>query len=215
MRITKKKNSKFASLIEKHIKQNLKEYFIVSILLIIGIIIGVIFINNIEDAQKLEIQTYLNEFISAIKNGAKIDTFSLMKKTIGSNILVAIIMWFVGSTVIGIPIVLGMVVYRGFCLGYSIASAIAVWGTFDGTMFFITTMLLQNLIFIPCIIGLAVSGIKVYQSITNNRRKENIKLEILRHTLFSVIMLILLLVSAILESYVSSNLLMLYVPYIK
>ena len=148
-----------------------------------------------------------------MKEGTKIDTIALMKKTVGANLGLAILMWFVGSTVIGIPIVLGIVVYRGFCLGYSISSAIAVWGTGKGTMFFITTMLLQNLIFIPCILALAVSGMKLYQSIMKDKRKENIKTEIVRHTLFSLFILVLLFIAALIETYVSSNLLMIYVPY--
>lgn len=213
MRVTVKKNHKIANLLKNHVRENLKQYCIVSMLLLIGIILGVVFINQIGDAQKEEIQNYFNQFVTSLKEGTKIDTMALMKKTVWNNLGLAILMWFVGSTVIGIPIVLGIVAYRGFCLGYSISSAIAVWGTGKGTMFFITTMLLQNLIFIPCILALAVSGMKLYQSIMKDKRKENIKTEIVRHTLFSLLILGLLFVAALVETYISSNLLMLYVPY--
>lgn len=213
MRVTVKKNHKIANLLKNHVRENLKQYCIVSMLLLIGIILGVVFINQIGDAQKEEIQNYFNQFVTSLKEGTKIDTMALMKKTVWNNLGLAILMWFVGSTVIGIPIVLGIVAYRGFCLGYSISSAIAVWGTGKGTMFFITAMLLQNLIFIPCILALAVSGMKLYQSIMKDKRKENIKTEIVRHTLFSLLILGLLFVAALIETYVSSNLLMIYVPY--
>lgn len=213
MRVTVKKNHKIANLLKNHVRENLKQYCIVSMLLLVGIILGVVFINQIGDNQKEEIHNYLNQFVTSLKEGTKIDTIALMKKTVGANLGLAILMWFVGSTVIGIPIVLGIVVYRGFCLGYSISSAIAVWGTGKGTMFFITTMLLQNLIFIPCILALAVSGMKLYQSIMKDKRKENIKTEIVRHTLFSLFILVLLFIAALIETYVSSNLLMIYVPY--
>lgn len=213
MRVTVKKNHKIANLLKNHVRENLKQYCIVSMLLLIGIILGVVFINQIGDAQKEEIQNYFNQFVTSLKEGTKIDTIALMKKTVWNNLGLAILMWFVGSTVIGIPIVLGIVAYRGFCLGYSISSAIAVWGTGKGTMFFITSMLLQNLIFIPCILALAVSGMKLYQSIMKDKRKENIKTEIVRHTLFSLLILGLLFIAALVETYVSSNLLMIYVPY--
>ena len=213
MRVTIKKNHKIANLLKNHVRENLKQYCIVSMLLLIGIILGVVFINQIGDAQKEEIQNYFNQFVTSLKEGTKIDTMALMKKTVWNNLGLAILMWFVGSTVIGIPIVLGIVAYRGFCLGYSISSAIAVWGTGKGTMFFMTSMLLQNLILIPCILALAVSGMKLYQSIMKDKRKENIKTEIVRHTLFSLLILGLLFVAALIETYVSSNLLMIYVPY--
>lgn len=123
-------------------------------------------------------------------------------------------MWFVGSTVIGIPIVLGIVAFRGFCLGYTISSSVAIWGTGKGILFFITSMLLQNIIFIPCMLALAVSGIKLYKSIMKDKRKENIKIEIFRHTIFSVMILILLILASFIETYVSTSLLNFYVQYL-
>ena len=123
-------------------------------------------------------------------------------------------MWFVGSTVIGIPIVLGIVAFRGFCLGYTISSVVAVWGIGKGTLFFACSMLLQNLIFLPCMLALAVSGIKLYQSIMKDKRKENIKFEIFRHTIFSIIIFLFLLLSSFIETYISTNLLTFYIPYL-
>ncbi len=42
-------------------------------------------------------------------------------------------------------------------------------------LFFATSMLLQNLIAIPCIIALAVRGIKLYKSIMKDKRREKYK----------------------------------------
>ena len=80
-----------------------------------------------------------------------------------------------------------------------------------GILFFITTMLLQNLIFIPCMLALAVSGIKLYKSIMKDKRKENIKFEIFRHTMFSFMILILLMISSVIETYISTNLAVIYI----
>ena len=72
---------------------------------------------------------------------------------------------------------------------------------------------MQNIIIIPCMIAIAVSGMKLYASITKDKRKENIKLEILRHTIFSLIMLILLIISAIIEIFISTNILSNIIKY--
>lgn len=207
MRVLPKKNSRFSALILQHVKDNLKAYIIVSIILLIGIILGVILINNMNEVQKQEINTYLSDFTTALKSGSEVDHLQLLKKSIINNIILVLFMWFVGSTVIGIPFVMGMVAFRGFCLGYTISSIIAIWGTGKGMLFFVTSLLLQNLIFIPCLIALAVSGIKLYKSIIKDKRKENIKFEIFRHTIFSLFVLILLVASSLIETYVSSNLL--------
>ena len=214
MRVAHKKNSKLIEAIKKHVKENIKPYLFVSCILLIGIILGVIFINNVKETQSQEIQNYINEFITKLKDGASIDNGKLLKNSIINNLILVIIMWFAGSTVIGIPIVLGIVMYRGFCLGYTASSIIAILGSTKGALFVITSMLLQNIIVIPSILALAVSGIKLYKSILKDKRKENIKGEIIRHTLFSLIILAFLILASVIETYLSSNLFMLYSKYL-
>ncbi len=205
MRVAQKK-SRLVNSILQHIKDNIKAYFLVAIVLLIGIVLGVSFVNNLQENQSQEVQSYIQQFVETLKNGTNIDTGKLLSNSLRNNLILAIVMWFAGSTVIGIPIVLGIVGYRGFCLGYTVSSLIATLGTGKGSIFFITSMLLQNLILIPCMLALAVSGIKLYKSILKDKRKENIKGEIIRHTLFSVMMLIFLVIASFLEAYVSSNL---------
>ncbi len=54
---------------------------------------------------------------------------------------------------------------------------------------------------------------KLYKSIVKDKRKENIKLEITRHTIFSVLILFILEISAFVEVYVSTNLLQICAKY--
>ena len=72
-------------------------------------------------------------------------------------------------------------------------------------------MFLQNIISIPAILALGVSGNRLYKSIIKNKQRENIKIEIVRHTLFCGMMLILLIISALIEVYISSYLTQIYI----
>ena len=123
-------------------------------------------------------------------------------------------MWFTGSTVVGIPIVIGIVTAKGFCVGYTISMIISTLGNWKGIIFIATSMLLQNLIYIPSIIALAVSGMKLYKSIMKDKRKENIKLEIIRHTMVSIMLFILLAIASLVEVYISTNLLTMCINFI-
>lgn len=107
----------------------------------------------------------------------------------------------------------GIVLYRGFCLGYTIATIVSILGFSKGIIFIIVSLLLQNIIFIPALLALAVSGFKLYKSIVKDRRKENIKLEVLRHTIFSSIMLLLLCISSFIEIAFSTNILKKIINY--
>ena len=204
----------FKKTIKEHIARNIKIYTILILIFFIGLIIGIIIVNNSNETQKTEISNYINTFITNLKNGAKLDYFKLLKTSFGNNIITVVIIWFMSSTVIGIPIVYGEIGYKGFCLGYTISSVVATLGTGKGILFVITSMLLHNIIFIPCLLLLAVSGINLYKSIIKDRRKENIKIEIIRHTIFSLIMLAVLLISSFVETYISSNLLISIVKYL-
>lgn len=201
------KNFKIKETIITHIKNNKKEYFIVTLIFIIGIFLGVLFMNNIEDSQFETVKNYLNQFIQNINKAESLDYIGLIKNSIINYSILAITIWFFGTTVIGIPIVFGIILYRGFCLGYTIAACMTILESSQGMLFIFSSIFLQNIIIIPVIIALAVSGIKLYKSIIKDRRKDNIKLEIVRHTIFSAIMLLLLCIAAIIEIMISTNIL--------
>ncbi len=213
MREVRKRKNSIKEAILRHLYDNIKLYLIVIIILIIGIIAGVVFINNINADGAEEIKNYITDFINQLKQGYRVDTGELLKKSLSDNLILIVIMWLLGSTVVGIPIVLGIVLFRGFCIGYSLSAIIASLGVQKGILFFLTTMFLQNLIFIPVILCMTISCIKLYKSIMKDRRRENIKVEIIRHTLVSIMLGLLLIIAAFIESYVSTNLLMLSINF--
>mgnify|MGYP000304423400 CR=1 FL=1 len=139
--------------------------------------------------------------------------FGRILDSIINNVGIAVLLWFLGSTVIGFPLIYVVVGYKGYCIGYTVSSVMATVGTGKGIIFIIATMLIQNIIYIPTILTLSVSGIKLYRLIMEDRRRENIKLQILKHTIFSILMLILLLISSLLETYVSGNLSSIFLKY--
>lgn len=208
-----KNTSKVKQVFLNYINNNKREYMLVILLFIIGIVLGVIFINKSSQMQTEEVTTYINEFVLKVKANSQIDRSALLKKELISNLILVLIMWFVGSTVVGIPIVYAILVYKGFCLGYTISSIMLTLGT-KGITFTICSMLLQNIIWIPCILALAVSGICLYKSIMKDKRKENIKMEITRHTIFCIIVMIFMQFSAIMEVYVSTGLMQIMNSYL-
>lgn len=211
----KGKNNNIKQIVFRHISNNIKEYTIVSIFFLIGVILGVIVINNSDVESQNNIQGYIQTFINSLKsNEYKIDIQGLLQSSIISNVKLALLIWFVGSTVIGMPLIYGIIAFRGYCLGYTIAAIMATLGSRSGTTFALASLLLQNLLIIPGIFALSISGIRLYKAIMQDRRKENIKLEIYKHSIFSLGILIILVLAAVVETYASGNLIMLTVKYI-
>ena len=204
---------KIKETIKEHIINNKKEYIIVTLIFIIGIFIGVMFINNTKDAEYDTLKNYIVDFMNKFESIQNLDNLQLLRESIFNNIILACLIWFFGTTVIGIPVVFGIVLYRGFCLGYTISSFISVLGISKGLGFIFSSLFLQNILFIPAIIAIAVSGFKLYKSITKDRRKDNIKLEIVRHIIFSLLMLIVLCFSSVIEIFISNNILKTLLKY--
>lgn len=209
-----KKVSQLRQAIIIHVKSNIKEYISVLIIFLIGVVLGVVFVNNMNETQQNEMTNYIQNFITSTKDKNEIGKGMLLKDSIQKNAILGIALWFVGSTVIGIPLVYLGICFRGFCLGYTISSMVAVLGTWKGILFCISSTLLQSIIFIPCLLALGVSGIKLYKYIVKEKNKDNIKQEIYRHTIFSLLMIGFLLISSLIEIYVSTNLLNMSMKYL-
>ncbi len=133
MKVVSDNNSKYLkelkNVIIKHIKINIKDYLTLSIILIIGVMIGVVIINNSDEKSKLEINGYINSFIESIKSeDFKIDKIQLAKISIFNNLKKIVLIWIAGSTIIGIPLIYIIIVYKGVCIGYTISAIIVTLG---------------------------------------------------------------------------------------
>lgn len=209
----KEKGIRIKEIIKDHVINNKKEYIIVVLLFVIGIFLGVFFVNNLGKNERTEVQDYLNNFVEKMKQIEKMDNISLLKTSITQNILLGIIIWFFGTTVIGIPIVFGIIIYRGFCFGYTISICVSIMGISKGLTFVLINLLLPSILLIPAILAISVSGFKLYKSIVKDKAKENIKLEILRHTIFSLVMFVVIIISSLIEIFISTNILKLVIRY--
>lgn len=207
----RKRKSEIFSAIKGDILNNAKSYFIIIIIFSVGIFLGVFFINQTED--KSDIEKYINTYIDETKSLQNGNYFGELQKDIKSNVILVFLLWFAGTTIIGIPIVFGIILFRGFCLGYTIASCVYILGKLKGILFIIITIFLQNAIFIPAIMILGVSSIKLYTSIIKDRRKENIKLSIFKHSIVSVLSMMALIVSSVVKIEVSYRLIVNLIKY--
>lgn len=205
MKRTPRQKSMLKNMILGYINENIKIYAIVTLMFLIGWVIGIIFVNNSQEVQQEQINGYINTFIQGIKSDAEISKPEILKNSILSNLGITVLLWFLGSTVIGMPLIYIVILYKGYSIGCTISAIVASLGTGKGIVFILSTMLLQSIIYIPCLLSLAVSGVKLYKQIMEDRRTENIKIQILRHSIFCVFIFLMLVIAALIEIYISTN----------
>ena len=205
--------SSIKNIARTYLLDNSKKYILVTVIFLIGIFGGVILVNNSAEETTAQISNYITGFINKFKTTENINSGDLIILSIKRNIILALFLWFAGTTVIGLPVVFILIFLRGLSLGYTVSALTCALGTLKGILFSIISLILQNILFIPAVLTIGVSSIKLYKSILKDRRRENIKVEILKHTMVSAMMICVLMISAFIENSVSFTILQKTIKY--
>ena len=88
---------------------------------IIGIISGSVFASILNNNDKLLVNQHLNSFLDNIQAG-KLDYIFALKNNMITNVLYILIIWLLGISIIGIPIVIIVFFSKTFILGFTIGS---------------------------------------------------------------------------------------------
>ena len=191
------------SVLLEYIVKNKKNFLWIIGLFLIGMMLGIAFINYANDTQIEEIKLYVSDLIKNIKTYDDINKTDLLAQSLTQNVLSILLIWFLGCTIIGSIFIFVAIVYRGFSLGYTISAIIACLGIKKGCVFTILGLVLQNIFFLPAFFILCESGIKLYNGI--RKHCINLKLEVVRHTIIMVISSIVVIIASFIEVYISTN----------
>lgn len=130
----------------KDIKKDKSIYVSLIIVLLISVLFGVFFIKILSTTDKELVMTHINTYFDSIKNGnIKIDLYN----NIINNNITLFILWILGFSVIGIPLIISILFYKGFTLSFTVTSLIYNF-KIDGIFFslvYIFPHLILNLLF--------------------------------------------------------------------
>lgn len=154
-------------MINKHIQNSIWLYILSMLCLCIGIVIGIYSVKYMAGTDKNVITDFLNHFNS---NSASysIDHKTLFIETLKSNMPIIISIWFLGMTMIGLPVILAIDILKGFTVGFTVSLIINSFGM-KGVLFSFLTVIPQNIIYIPCIIFASVISMKYCIMIFKNK----------------------------------------------
>lgn len=105
------------------LKSNNKLIIFLVVLTFIGIISGTIFSLIISANDKKIVSEYLTDFLFAVQNN-EINQFGAFINAILDNFSISIIIWLLGISIIGIPIILILFFSKSFVIGFTIGSLI-------------------------------------------------------------------------------------------
>lgn len=163
-------------------KDNIKLYFFVTIIFLIGFLVGVILFKNLSNDEILK-QTILS--YDFFYEEGEIEREAVIVTKIYSKLLVLLALWIIGISVIGAPVLLLFCAYRGFSLAIIVSAILLKYGIKNGYLLLIKRIFLPSFLTEIVIIFLTASSLKVMFDILCERKE--LKEEIIRHSFLSVI----------------------------
>ncbi len=189
-----------------YVRANIVAYFFMILIFIIGIVIGAMAVRTLPEDQKVELVSYLQVFLQGLAEqpvGIG-DTSSLLTSTIWNNCKIITIMWLLGFTIVGIPFVLFLVCLRGFVIGFTVGFLVNEY-VMKGLLFAIVAVLPHNFLAIPAILatGVAATTFSLMLVRRKHKNKDNLFYNSIAYSILCFIMMMIMLVAALIEVYVS------------
>ena len=106
------------TMFKQHILNNLFKYLLLILVFAGGIAAGEMKSGNLVAETRSHLVTLIDNLI---ENGGSLSGgYSLLFSVAGSQIKTAALMWFLGLTVVGVPLILGLIFARAFSLGFTL-----------------------------------------------------------------------------------------------
>lgn len=186
-----KPNQKFKE--KNGVKINL--YFVILLIFLIGIVTGSIaFRIFIED---VSVKEMIIEKFNIIENSELTDR-EIFKESISRNIKLLVLFWIVGVSIVGAPLLVLLCFYKGFTTAFVISSFLLKFGFVQGNIYIFEKLFLYYLFLIFTIILLTTSSVKVMINVL--KYKKDIRLELVRHSIFTILGIILIIISSLIET---------------
>ena len=169
---------------------------------LIGLIAGSLFITVISKTDQTLVQTYIENFLASVQT-SKLNYIDAIKNTIIANFSFTSIIWLLGISIIGIPIIVFMYFTKSFMIGFSVASFILKY-KLKGLLYAIVYIFPHHLINLIIFTLLMVYAMKFsYYLLSSIIKKRTIHLKTLMNPYLRVLIIVIttLFLTAIYETF--------------
>ncbi|MDD2574490.1 MAG: stage II sporulation protein M [Bacillota bacterium] len=190
--------------VEKQIRNNLPLYFFVLVFFVAGIAAGAFTVDALSSMQKEELVSYFQSFFS-ILDKEPVQSATVFKQSFLNNSQFVLIIWVLGITVIGIPLILMVIGIKGFIIGFSVSFLVEGMGL-RGLLFALAAVLPQNLLIVPGILVAGVLGLSFSISMLRRKKsktKKSFSSELTVYSFNILLALLILFVGSLIEGYIT------------
>jgi len=196
------------------LRQSWPAYVLILLLFALGLALGVFGAQRLHGDQVQELGMFLDRFM--IQAGTmEIDAIKALQDFFYRHVVVIVAVYLLGITVIGIPVILGIIVARGFVLGYTISFLAGTRGA-QGIALICAAVLPQNLILIPAFLlaGVAALSFAVLLIRRFNNSAITIWPSFVGYSGLAIVVLLCVAAAGLVEVYLTPHLVRLAANYI-
>ncbi|MFT4413259.1 stage II sporulation protein M [Fredinandcohnia humi] len=192
--------------IANHLREHSSIYLFISVLFLMGVIFGAIVVNSLNFSQKEDLFYYLNRFFGEVSEGKYANATEMFKQSYFHNLKYVGLMWVLGISIIGLPIILILLFLKGVVVGFTVGFLVNQMD-WSGFLLSFVSVLPQNLIIIPTfiIVGtVAVSfSLKMIRQQFMKRMNEPVLHLLTRYSILMAVVSIVLLTASAVEAFAS------------
>lgn len=204
-------NSKVTHKLLEHINKNLIVYLVTILFLCIGIVIGIYSVKYMGDVERNQLISYLNgsfQNITLLEGNNKYVLFEAIK----NNLFTVLVIWFLGLSMLGIPLILVIDLFKGFTIGFTSSIVINGLGS-KGILINLLTIFPQNIIYIFCIIISSVISMEFSFTLLKSNSLKSINntntnlAQIVSYSILFMFIIVVMFIGILLEVYVLPDIL--------
>ena len=200
--------SRVGQTIQTYAREHQSLYWFTIVLFTMGIIFGAVLVNSLPLSQKQELYGFLQYFFNSLSQQGIPETSTHFQQSFGFYAKTVAIMWVLGLSIIGLPMILLMLFLKGVVVGFTVGFLVnqLQW---QGVTFAMMGILPQNLLVVPALFIVGVSGISFSLRLIKTRlvsKRDDIMPHFIGYTVLVMCMLGVLTMAALFETFVSPRL---------
>ncbi|TFE29927.1 stage II sporulation protein M [Cohnella luojiensis] len=186
-------------------RDNVNLYVFVGVLLVVGAIFGALLVNALTLEQQQELADEIGVYMTTVKESQSVAPMTTLWESFWFYGKWLMLIWFLGLSVIGLPLVLVLDFLKGVLIGFAVA-LLAQQLAWKGVFFFLVATAPQNAIVIPALMIASISAARFAYFVVRERlfrRKGQLLPPFLAHTAVTGLMLIMIGVASSYEAFLS------------
>jgi len=157
----------------RYMRDHMSLFVFITVLFIIGVVFGAIVVGALATEQVDSLNTAMKLFFTAISlDTAGVSPSEITWHSIAGFLKTTVLMWILGLSIIGLPIIVVLIFVRGFMVGFTVGVVVSQFKT-DGILFVMAAILPQNLIYVPALLICGVAGISFSLKLVQSRFSQN------------------------------------------